>query len=848
MAEYAEIAVNVPHVFQPYHYHIPKSLQASAAQGLLVTIPFGSQVVQGIILELIDHPQVPQTKDIREILDPQPVVTPLQIQLARQIAEDTLSPLGITLHAMLPAGLSVRVDSEYALTERSRDRLEDGEPVYPELTRAQRRLVDLLVERGPLRGRQIQHALPQKRWQQTAGALERRGVITSRSVLESPSVSPKTQRFVELTADPQQVEEQMDSLARAGYPEALTRRQHLLRLLLNAEEALDVSTLYEKTGGNLADLRQLAKRDLVRITERRVIRDPLEDLEVPPPQSLTLTSAQKEVWGQIRDAFTRSKKGPFLLYGVTGSGKTEIYLRGVQHALDRGEQALILVPEIALTPQTVSRFVRRFPGRVGVLHSELSQGERFDTWRLIREGKLDVIVGPRSALFSPFPKPGLIVVDECHDDSYYQSETAPRYHAVRAAAAYAGISGAVCILGSATPNVTSTYRAAHGGWIPLSLPERILAHREHIQSQIAKLKTDRDLSRYQPLEEDVEMAELPGVEVVDMRRELKAGNRSIFSAALQAGLEEVLDRNEQAILFLNRRGSSTHVFCRDCGHALTCPRCDRSLTYHRGQSELKCHHCGYTRNMPKTCPACGSRRIRQLGTGTEEVEAALRKKYPEVRTLRWDRDTTREKGSHRWIQESFSDQEADVLIGTQMLAKGLDLPLVTLVGVVLADTGLHLPDYRTQERTFQILTQVAGRAGRSPLGGKVILQTFQPDHYVILTAARHDYRDFYRQEISHRQQLGYPPFTRLVRLETRSTSREKARTRAREYAAELKSRMREGGYSATQMIGPVPCFFERIRGEYRWQIILRGPDPVPLFRDHRPGGDWILEVDPPSLL
>lgn len=848
MAEFAEIAVNVPQVLQPYHYHIPEELQAAAAPGLLVTVPFGSQVVQGIIIRLIDRPEVSQTKDIREILDPQPVVTPSQIQLARQIADDTLSPLGITLHAMLPAGLSVRVDSEYALTERSRDRLENQEPVYPDLTRAQRRLVDLLAERGPLRGRQIQRALPQKRWRQTAGALERRGVITGRSVLEAPSVSPKKERFVELTADPPQVEEQMDSLARDGYPEALARRQHLLRLLLNADGPLNISILYEKTDGNLADLRQLAKRDLVRIIERPVIRDPLEDLEVPPPQTFTLTSAQEEVWDQIRESFSADKKPPFLLYGVTGSGKTEIYLRAARHALDRGQQVLILVPEIALTPQTVRRFVRRFPGRVGVLHSELSQGERFDTWRLVRAGQLDVIVGPRSALFSPFAQPGLIVVDECHDDSYYQSETAPRYHAVQAAAAYAQITGAVCVFGSATPNVTSTYRAAHGSWVPLSLPERILAHREHIQSQIAELKTDRELTRYQPLDEGVEMAELPGVEVIDMRRELKAGNRSIFSAALGSGLEDVLGRGEQAILFLNRRGSSTHVFCRDCGHALTCPRCDRSLTYHRGQRQLKCHHCGYTRGMPNTCPACGSRKIRHLGTGTEQVEAALKQRFPGARTLRWDRDTTRQKGSHRRILEAFSDQQADVLIGTQMLAKGLDLPLVTLVGVVLADTGLHLPDYRTNERTFQILTQVAGRAGRSPLGGQVILQTFQPEHFVIQTAARHDYRDFYRQEIASRQQLGYPPFTRLVRLETRATSQERARGRAKDLAASLKRRIQKEGFTATQMIGPVPCFFERIRGEYRWQIILRGPDPVPLFREKRPGEEWILEVDPPSLL
>ena len=849
MPAYAEIAVNVPGVSSTYDYHIPDRLRSKAVEGSLVTVPFGSQTVQGIITRLLDEPGVLETKAVQTLVDETPVVTPHQIELARWIADDSLSPLGITLHAMIPAGLSVRSDSEYALTEPARERLEKDQPAHPDLTAAQQRLVKLLHDRGPLRGRQLERALPRKRWRQTAGALRRRGVITIQGVLQSPSVSPKSERFAALTAGPGEIEEHRDSLARSGYPEALARRQHILRLLLDRGSPLPVSEIYAATGSSLADLRQLAKRDLLEVQKKTVIRDPLEDLSVEPPQALTLTSAQSEVWARIQNAFDQEEApAPFLLYGVTGSGKTEIYLRAVQGVLDRGQQALILVPEIALTPQTVRRFVRRFPGRVGVLHSELSQGERFDTWRLARRGELEVMVGPRSALFTPFADPGLIVVDECHDDSYYQGEIAPRYHARRAAAAYARITGGLCLMGSATPNVTSTYRAARGSWTPLSLPERILAHRDTIRSQLSGRTPTGDQSRYQPLDDQVQMAELPGVKVIDMRKELKAGNRSIFSSSLQEGLKRVLAHDQQAILFLNRRGSSTHVFCRDCGYALTCPRCDRSLTYHQGDAQLRCHHCGYTRSMPDRCPSCGGTRIRHLGTGTEQVESALRKAFPGITTLRWDRDTTRQKGSHREIMEAFVDHQADVLVGTQMLAKGLDLPLVTLVGVVLADMGLHLPDYRTNERTFQILTQVAGRAGRSPLGGQVILQTFQPDHYVIQTASGHDYREFYRQEIGHRQQLGYPPFTNLVRLETRSTRQDQARRRARRFGEQLKVRMEGQGLSATQMIGPVPPYFERIRGEYRWQIILRGPDPAALFREDPPGGDWILEVNPPSLL
>ncbi|MFO8036449.1 MAG: primosomal protein N' [Anaerolineales bacterium] len=848
MTQYVDIAVNVPHVHGTYHYHLPPGLRGRVEKGQLVIVPFGSQRVQGIVLGFVDQPEVPRTKPIQEILDRQPVVTPHQIQLAKHISEETLSPLGITLHAMLPSGLSVKADTLYRFTQTSQDRLERNEPVYEELTEAQRRFVDLLIERGPLRGRQIDRALPHKRWRQTAGALERRDVIESTSVLESPSVRPKKERFVTLTSSAEEISQHMDSLAQEGYPDALHRRQAILRLLMDRDGPVNVSDIYAETGSNLSDLRQLEKRDLLTISKETVLRDPLEDLSPKKPQSLTLTQAQSDVWKEIEEALQEHASHVFLLYGVTGSGKTEIYLRAVDQVIEKGKQAIILVPEIALTPQTVGRFFRRFPDQVGVLHSELSPGERYDTWRLARRGDIAVVVGPRSALFTPFPDIGLIVVDECHDDSYYQAETPPFYHAATTAAAYAQLMDITCIMGSATPNVTSTYKAAQGEWTPLSLPERILAHKDTIEEQIAKSPSPTPVHRYQPLEKEIQMAELPPVEIVDMREELKAGNRSIFSRLLTEQLQEVLERDQQAILFLNRRGTSTYVFCRDCGYALKCPRCDISLTYHQHDHSLICHHCGYQRGLPQTCPSCGSTQIRQVGTGTEEVEVKLLEAFPSVRTLRWDRDTTRKKGAHWRIMETFTNHEADVLIGTQMLAKGLDLPLVTLVGVVLADTGLNLPDYRTDERTFQILTQVAGRAGRSPLGGQVILQTYQPDHFVIQTASQHDYRRFYRQEISNRRKLRYPPLTKLVRIETSSPDAIQTRENAQELGAKIKTWIREGNYEATQIIGPAPCFFARVRGQYRWQIILRGPDPTKIIRGRLKGPDWKIEVNPPSFL
>ena len=447
----------------------------------------------------------------------------------------------------------------------------------------------------------------------------------------------------------------------------------------------------------------------------------------------------------------------------------------------------------------------------------------------------------------------------------------PYYNARIAAVAYAQLTGSLCILGTATPDLSSQYRATRGEWIYLQLPKRILAHRQAVEQQLNRHAIDGKASRFVHYEYQADSIELPPVQIMDMRAELKAGNRSIFSRELREAIQLVLENKQQAILYLNRRGSATYIFCRDCGYSLHCPRCDTPLTFHRlpshgvrllpSQDEsgnsgtqtptletlLTCHHCGYQRKMPATCPNCKSRHIRMFGTGTERVEADLHELFPEARTLRWDYETTRKKGAHEIILGHFQAQRADVLIGTQMLAKGLDLPLVTLVGVVLADVGLNLPDYHAAERTFQLLTQVAGRAGRSPLGGQVILQTYQPEHYVIQTAAQHDFQTFYSQELEKRRQIGYPPFSQLVRLEYRHTNPGQAEKNAREMAEKIQVWLREEGASATHMIGPVPPFFARLKGEYRWQIILRGPDPRSILRG-RKIREWRIGVNPPNLL
>jgi primosomal protein N' (replication factor Y) (superfamily II helicase) len=627
-----------------------------------------------------------------------------------------------------------------------------------------------------------------------------------------------------------------------------------MALLGGEAQPVPVSDVYAGTGSSLYHLRKLADLDLIRLGDEQVWRDPLADRDFVPAEAPTLTSDQTDVWKEIRHALDSASVDapprPFLLHGVTGSGKTEIYMQAIARILERGQQAIVLVPEIALTPQTVRRFAARFPGRVAVLHSRLSDGERYDTWRRARRGLFDIVVGPRSALFTPLPNIGVIVLDEEHDDSYKQTPPVPPpyYHARETAIEIGRLLGATVILGSATPDLVSYHRARAGDYQLVELSRRVLGHRTRIERQAAQLQI---LTRYehQPVDPDEAMTiPLPPVQLIDMRQELRAGNRSVFSRSLQGALDEVLARNEQAILFLNRRGTSTFVLCRDCGLVLKCPRCDVPLTFHRPGMALACHHCGRVSPMPSECPLCQSRRIKHFGLGTEDLEDKVQQRWPQARTVRWDRDTTAGRDSHEQLLESFINQDADVLIGTQMIAKGLDLPLVTLVGVISADVALGLPDFGTGERTFQLLAQVAGRAGRGLLGGRVIVQTYHPDHYAIQAAADHDYVSFYLDEIRFRTQHSYPPFRRLARLLLADPVEQRAERKAKEMAKALRVHVREKELTATEIIGPAPAYFSRIDGRYRWHVLVRSPNPVRLLEDFHVPRPWIVDVDPVSTL
>ncbi len=835
----ARVIVNVSAVSGVFDYRLPDELIDRVQAGCLVTVPFGSQTVQAIILDLISESPITELKKVADLLDEQPVVTTQQIQLAAWMAGTYYASLADCLQLMIPPGLSQQSDTLFSLSE--------GNAIPDDLTALPKRILNLLQKRGPLRGRQLDAAVPRQNWRASIKQLLNRKLIQSRPVLPKPVVNRKMVRTAQINCTPQQAADGQGSLGRTGSSAAL-RRQAILDFLLNEAMSVNVSWVYAQTGGNLSDLYFLEERELILLSENEVWRDPLDGLQVEPDCPPVLTKDQQAAWQQIQPRLTAGIEPfkPILLNGVTGSGKTELYLQAAAEMLRQGRQVIILVPEISLTPQTVRRFVSRFPGQVGLIHSRLSPGERYDTWRRARIGQLSIVVGPRSALFTPFPNLGLIVIDECHDDTYYQNDFHPIYNAVETALALPRISKLTLVLGSATPSVEMLYRAWHEKWLNILLPNRILAHQDSVRKRL-ELLHENPPEHFEIIGKTALSLPLPLVNIVDMREELKSGNRSIFSQLLKQSLTEVLNARQQAILFLNRRGYATYIFCRDCGYTATCPRCNLPLASRAVSGQLVCHTCGYTRQHLVNCPNCGSLHIREYGTGTQKVEELVKAEFPQATVLRWDADTTRLKGSEDILLSHFANHRADILIGTQMLAKGLDLPFVTLVGVVLADVGLNFPDYRAPERTFQLLMQVSGRAGRSLLGGRVVLQTFQPWHYAIQKAANHDLIGFYDQELAYRRQLNYPPFSELIRLEYRQLDWARAKQAADQLKQEVDDWLEKNRVQDIESIGPAPAFFERVNNYYRWQLLLRGKDLKRIMADLKLDG-WKIEVNPPHIL
>jgi primosomal protein N' (replication factor Y) len=807
---YAEVAVNFP-LAQPrtFSYSIPPNISLSV--GHAVWVPFGPRLVQGIVLALSEQSQVEETKEIAEAIDPHPILFPHQVKLAQWIAERYLSSYFDAAALMLPPGFERRV---LTFVQPSPN---PSELTVSSLTAQQQKLLTVLESKGRLELRQLKKMFRKDKVDTILEQLLRKGLVVKNHELERIKVRPRLVSYLRLAVTADKANELIAALEQ----KRATQQVKLLRLLATEPGPVPLSEARRRLSFAPTTLQALINQGLVAVAKIRVQRDPLAHRIFIPTAALSLTTAQEEAWSKISAEIRSNTPNVFLLNGVTGSGKTEIYLRALAEAISSGKRAIVLVPEIALTPQTIDRFASRFPDRVAVLHSKLSPGEQFDEWQRIKDGEFDVVIGSRGALFAPQPDLGLIVIDEEHEWSYKQEEQQPRYHARDVAIKLAELTNSVVILGSATPDVTSYYRAQRGEFQLLQLHERISAG---------------------------EPSPLPKVEIVDLRRELKEGNRSIFSRPLAKAIADALQAHEQVILFLNRRGTATFVQCRDCGFVMRCKRCDVSLTYHATEDNLVCHHCNYRTKPPEICPNCQSRRIKFLGIGTQKVEEEVAKTFPEARILRWDRDVTKGKHSHEKIMDQFLAHEADILIGTQMIAKGLDMPLVTLVGVINADIGLHLPDFHSSERTFQILAQVAGRAGRGKMGGKVIVQSYTPEHYAIVAAAKHDYANFYDQEIAFRRQQGNPPFSRLARLTYIHTNAARCQNEAERIYRLLEQERDSQGLPNTTLIGPSPAFTQRVRGRYRYQIVIRSPDPLPLLSKLSLPQGWAVDIDPVSLI
>ena len=809
MPPYAEIVVDA-HTTVPgdvFTYAAPAHLGLSP--GHLVRVPFGSRSVHGVVMRLTDELRVDYVKPVSGLVHPEPLVTGTQMALAGWVADYYMAPPFDAIAPMLPPGFRIRARPSVRL------RPDAAEP--ERLSAGGRRLLTYLRARPrPVAVASLSRLLGP--WVPNAvRVLESAGLLEERT--EEPAVRPQRRevQVVRAAAEPGAMLAFADGLARAPKQAALARR-----LAAPAAVPYLVSDARREFGAGAVSA--LATKGMAVVEGTAAPTDgPRAAGETP----LLPTGAQADALRAIAAAQDDATRMPrtFLLQGVTGSGKTEVYLQSLAHCLQLGKRAIVLVPELSLTPQTVARFEARFPGQVGVLHSGLSTAQHWDEWWRVRAGERGVVIGPRSAIFAPQPDLGLIVVDEEHEWTYKQTEPSPRYHAREVALKRAELAGAVVVLGSATPDLGSAYQAERGVYGHLQLPQRI--ERSGAPTALAE------------------------VEVVDMREELTAGNRSVFSRALQDALRETLADGAQAMLFLNRRGSASVVECRACGHVMRCLRCSTAYTFHgpapgssseRGQ--LVCHHCNRRRGVPQVCPRCRSNRIRFLGLGTQrlvdEVEALL----PGVRVLRWDRDAATTVAAHAELLGRFVAREADVLVGTQMIAKGLDIPSVALVGVVLADIGLHMPDFRAPERTFQLLTQVSGRAGRGPGPGRVVIQTYVPDHYAIEAAAAQDYARFYTEELAYRRAQANPPLTRLTRLLFGHTDRDAARHEATRLSNALGSVIREWDMRRVEVVGPAPTYPPRVRNAWRWHLLVRAPDPRLLLDKVNVPPGWTIDVDP----
>ena len=810
---YAEIAVDAPtRHSQTFSYHIPDDIALTPGQ--LVRVPFGVRALQGIVFETTSSPQVEETRPVSRTLSDAPVLKSHQLSLARWISDYYICSLFEATAPMLPPG--ARVGTRTILSVNP----EFENPESEARNELQSQVIEIVREHEPVDVERLVSRIGE-RARGAVSSLVRRDVMIRSSQTSRAAIGP---RYVESLRVNENALEEIDRWL-SGAGKRAWRQSELIIRLAESNESVVASKVRREFGSTI--VKTLSDRGWLEMEKTQVFRDPLADRVFEPESPVSLSSRQSAVANDVIETLRGADRRPrtILVQGVTGSGKTEIYLSAVEECLVLGKQAVVMVPEISLTPQTIERFAGRFAGKVAVLHSGLSDGQRYDQWWAIKEGRYPIVVGSRSAVFAPLSNPGLMILDEEHEWTYKQTDAATRYHARDVAIQMGRLTGAVTLLGSASPDVSSYYQGVRGEYRLHSLPDR--------------LNRQSDGS--------AKVAPLPDVEIADMRDELREGNTGIFSRRLESEMDSCLQDGRQAILFLNRRGTASQMQCRSCGYRISCRSCDVPLTYHRAMQRLLCHYCGRRYRMARSCPQCLGYRLSFYGIGTQSVAEETERLFPSARVLRWDRDATRYPREYEATLAAFRNGDADVLIGTQMIAKGLHLPGVTLVGVALADVGLNIPDFKSSERTFQLLCQVAGRAGRGDETGKVVFQTYQPENYAIERAAAQDYEGFYTEEMRYRREHNNPPFSRLIRLVHSHTNNATCESRAASLAAELRSAQAESDMANVEILGPTPPYPPRLRGRYRRHIVLRGREPRALLDMVTIPQGWSVDVDPVTL-
>ncbi|WP_454862192.1 primosomal protein N' [Peribacillus frigoritolerans] len=761
----ASVIVDVPakQTDREFDYRIPEKWNQVIKPGMRVIVPFGPRMVQGFVTGLKAKSDFAKLRFIKEPMDLEPIINDELLQLGDWLTKEAMCFKISALQAMLPAAMKAKYEKVIKVVEDKKDQIP---PSIQNLFGKN----DSLSWKDVIEGENA--SLVQKEMQN--GNLELEYNVKNR-------LNKKTVRVIKSLLSPMELKEMASAISSHA-----KKQQELLQYFIEHQEPIPLKELLELMNTSSGTVKSLVSKGALAEMDQEVYRDPYENRVFKKSIPFTLTAEQAAALKPIQEKIHHDEHDVFLLYGVTGSGKTEVYLQAIASVIEKGKEAIMLVPEISLTPQTVKRFKERFGEQVAVMHSGLSVGEKYDEWRKIHRKEVKVVVGARSAVFAPFESLGLVIIDEEHESSYKQEET-PRYHARDVAIERAKSYGCPVILGSATPTLESFARAKKNVYKLLTLSQRMNKNA------------------------------LPAVDIVDMREELRTGNRSMFSELLFTKLKDRLEKGEQTVLMLNKRGHSSFVMCRSCGLVINCPNCDISLTYHRFNDIMKCHYCGFEEGMPSVCPECESEHIRFFGTGTQKVEEELAKILPEARVIRMDVDTTSKKGSHERLLNAFGEGKADILLGTQMIAKGLDFPNITLVGVLSADTMLHLPDFRSSEKTFQLLTQVSGRAGRHQLPGEVVIQTYTPEHYSIELSALQDYDAFYEREMYLRRQSHYPPYYYVVLITVSHEDLMKTVSVTEKITNYLGSRLNRDSV----VLGPVASPISRINNRYRYQCLIK---------------------------